>query len=423
MDKENIFIEGDQIENLFSDDLNPFLKWGLTWLFIVGILLFMMTYFMRWPEVVKAPAVLTASQSPKAIVPQLQTKVNALYFANGSKVKRDEVLATLENPADLEEIDQLSILISKIDTIYQNSIEDVAQVPLDYYRLSNLGDIQSQYEQFLRAHTELKFVLSDVFLADKLRLLKLRVKSLNKMKLNLELQRDTKLKDYENSVRTYDKEKELFDNGSITAYDLSSFESTVLSKRLSLQNTKNAIIHNESQSNDILEQRIQLIQTIETQKNNFIQAFKNLKSSLSHWKNRYLLVSPCEGILSIPEPTQKDAIISPQAPALYVISENAIPIIRIILPQYNLNAVDTGKVVRVKLSAYPYEEFGVLEGRLVSVSKIPSEGKYAAKVQLPNGLSTSFNKEIEFINGMEGEAEIVLNDERLLVRLLRKIME
>jgi HlyD family secretion protein len=422
-EEKGIFIEGDNIENLFSDDLSPFLKWGMTWLFVVGITLFSMTWFIRWPEVINAPAVLTSSESPKPLVPKVQAKLSVLYFTNGDEVSKGDVVAELDNTSSASDVKELAFLLADIDRTYAESIEEVVGISLDYSQLSNLGEMQAGYEQFSRAYSELKFALSDTYLANKLMLLSARAKSLKKMNYNLRLQRNTIYQEYENAVSRYQNESMLYEKGSITKYELQDYESVMLNKRTSFQSIKNSIIQNEGQQQDILEQRIQLTQSIEGQKNNFVQAFKSLKSAYAQWQNMYQLRSPMDGIISLPLSSQVGALVSPQAPVSYVMPQGSLPIFQIRLPQQNFYQLDTTKSVRIKLSAYPFEDFGVLEGKLSSISAMPLEGQYAAVVALPKGLYSSFDKELSFINGMEGDAEIVLNDERLLLRVFRKIIE
>ena len=420
---KDIFIEGENIENLFSDDLHPFLKWGMTWLFVVGIALFTLTYFMRWPEVVKASAVLTSSESPKAMIPKIQGKINGLFFANGQEVSQGDLLITIGNTADQTEVSQLLTLIDLVDTLYQYRVEEVADIPLDYFQLSNLGELQQSYEQFSRSFSELKFALSDEYLQSKLSLIYQRASSLRKMNVNLRLQRNTMYTDYENAVARYEKENLLYEKGSITGYELKDYEGVMLNKRLSFQNTKNAIIQNEGQQQDLLEQKIQLTQSIEQQKNNFVQAFKTLKSTCGQWQANYEIRSPIDGLVSVPSGTEVDAVVSPQAPAMYILPIGADAIVQIRLSQNNLQAIDTGKEVRIRLTAYPYEDFGVLEGSILRIADIPTEGEYEAIVKLNKCLNTSFDKKIDFINGLSGEAEVILDDERLMIRLFRKLLK
>lgn len=118
-----------------------------------------------------------------------------------------------------------------------------------------------------------------------------------------------------------------------------------------------------------------------------------------------------------------DAVVSPQGAAMYVLPRGADAVIQIRLSQNNLQAIDTSKEVRIRLTAYPYEDFGVLEGSINSIADLPVEGEYEAIVRLNNGLTTSFGKKVDFVNGLSGEAEVILDDERLMVRLFRKLVK
>jgi len=421
--EKDIFIEGETIENLFSDDLHPFLKWGTTWMFVVGISLFVMTYFLKWPEVVKAPAVLTTAESPTAILPKVAAKIADIYDIDGAEVKAGDILLTLESAANMQNINQLERFIVQLDTLYQSNIEQAIDLPIIYYELDNLGEIQSGYEQFLRAYSDLKYALSDAFLQSKLQLIFSRYKTLQDLSLNLKLQRNTIYEEFVNAQNILEKEQKLFDQGSISAYQLAEYESKVRATRLNFQNIKNSIIQNERQLQDLEEQKIQLTQGIETQKNNFVQAYKVLKSNLSQWKQSYVITSPIDGVLSIPLNVQKNTVVSPQNPVMYVLAQNSKPIAMVNLPQQHFHQMEGDRMVRIKLNAYPFEDFGVLEGTLGAISQIPNEGQYQAQVHFPKSLVTTIGKKVQFINGLEGEAEIILNDERLMLRLLKKIKE
>lgn len=141
------------------------------------------------------------------------------------------------------------------------------------------------------------------------------------------------------------------------------------------------------------------------------------------WKTTYELRAPTDGVVSLPTTTQLYSVVSPQSPAVFVLQHNSQPAVLLQLPQNNLNKIDTSKTVRIKLNAYSYEEYGVLLGKIRCVSKLPIDGAYEAQVALNSNLETSFGKKIVFVNGLQGEGEIVLDDERLLVRLLKQFRQ
>ncbi|WP_317163813.1 HlyD family secretion protein [Flavobacterium ichthyis] len=87
-------------------------------------------------------------------------------------------------------------------------------------------------------------------------------------------------------------------------------------------------------------------------------------------------------------------------------------------------AQNSGKIkenqdVNIRLANYPDREFGVIKGKVKSISLTPDKGgNILIDVSLPNKLKTSYNKNIAFQQEMTGTADIVTEDLRLIERLL-----
>ena len=80
-----------------------------------------------------------------------------------------------------------------------------------------------------------------------------------------------------------------------------------------------------------------------------------------------------------------------------------------------------GQKVNIYLKNYPYQEFGVLPGRVRSISLVPQDNRYAIEITLPAGLMTSYRKQLDFRQEMQGSAEIVTEDLRLLERIFYQV--
>ncbi len=87
-------------------------------------------------------------------------------------------------------------------------------------------------------------------------------------------------------------------------------------------------------------------------------------------------------------------------------------------------------MVHVKLNGYPYMEFGVLRGVIRSLSAVPEQVQtqngaaiaYYAEVLFPQGMKMSYNRELPMIQQMDGSAEIVTEDLRLIERFILPII-
>ena len=83
--------------------------------------------------------------------------------------------------------------------------------------------------------------------------------------------------------------------------------------------------------------------------------------------------------------------------------------------------IKPGQTVRVRLDDFPYKEFGVVTGKVQSISMVARDGANLVLIDLPHPLVTSFHRNIQFKQEMAGEGSIVTEDIRLLGRVLYEI--
>lgn len=76
-----------------------------------------------------------------------------------------------------------------------------------------------------------------------------------------------------------------------------------------------------------------------------------------------------------------------------------------------------GQDVRIHLVDYPSREFGFISGSVDSVSLVPRDDVYLVSVRLDYPLLTSEGKVITLKQELIGEAIILTDERRLLVRL------
>jgi|SRR5690625_374645 len=82
--------------------------------------------------------------------------------------------------------------------------------------------------------------------------------------------------------------------------------------------------------------------------------------------------------------------------------------------QHNFGKVLVGQPVQLRVPSYPYEQFGILNGRLSYTSKVASDSGFLGRVDLPNGLYTEYYKKNQFRSGLRATAIIISKPMRLL---------
>ena len=98
---------------------------------------------------------------------------------------------------------------------------------------------------------------------------------------------------------------------------------------------------------------------------------------------------------------------------------------RMSLPIAGSGKVKKGQRVIVRFSNYPDQEFGIVEGRVSSVSMVPLEDNYLVEIVFRDGLTTNYGICLPARQEMKATADIVTEELRLIERLfqpLRKIL-
>ena len=156
-----------------------------------------------------------------------------------------------------------------------------------------------------------------------------------------------------------------------------------------------------------------------------IQSLDKLKRAIKEWELKYLFKSNIKGTVSFMKIWNKNQTINNGDFIFTIIPKNhANYVCKVQAPVLNSGKVKVGQSVNIKLSSYPDNEYGVLKGKVKSISLIPNnEGLYLLDVLLAEKLITTYYKELEFKQEMEGIAEIITEDLRLIERVFYQFKE
>lgn len=151
-----------------------------------------------------------------------------------------------------------------------------------------------------------------------------------------------------------------------------------------------------------------------------INAMAALINAVAEWEKNYLAVSPVEGTATFMQLWKKNQNVeSGETMFVIVPREATLPIGKALLPMEGIGKVKTEQRAIIRLPAFPEQEFGLIEGKVESISPVPdAEGRYVLEISLPNGLITNYNKELPLIKSVTGTTSIVTKEMSLLSRLL-----
>ena len=86
-----------------------------------------------------------------------------------------------------------------------------------------------------------------------------------------------------------------------------------------------------------------------------------------------------------------------------------------LLPMQGSGKVRTGQRAVIRLTGFPEQEYGRMEGKVVSISPVPDEeGNYVVEICL----KCMSGKKPPILKVMSGTAEIIIREQSLLKRIL-----
>jgi HlyD family secretion protein len=392
------------------------LRWGTTILFLVFILFILFSWLIKYPDIIPAPVLITTTNPPVTLVTKITGHIKTLYVKEREKVNAGQLIAVMETTASVNEIE---LLKQTIDTVKTPEILTYTMLPL----FSELGELQSYYGAFLKNLSDLNNYVSNDSYGSK-------IVSLNNEIIGIQEFIDrliTKEKLYSENQRieakNYNRDSLLRAGNVIPESELERAHQSLLKVNLDLQQAK---LDHSAKSIELAEKRqllnddkISRIDDKQKLVSLLRESFLNLKAQVSLWENTYLLITPIDGIVSFTKFWSANQSVVKDEPVVSIVPvETGNFLGRIDLKMERSGKVKTGELVNIKLSGYPYLEYGMVRGIVKSKSLVPSSDTYIIEIELPNGLTTLYGIPLDFTQNMQGTAEIITKN----IRLLQKIV-
>ncbi len=415
------------VNEIVSSKPGFLIRWGITIFLAVLLMMGGATFFIHYPDVINGRARLTSVNAPKEVRTHTEGKLIQLLASEGEEVKANAVLGYMEARARHSSVLELSAITDSMQRLLLNnrtesamalaaSAASPADVPIDL-----LGEVQPAYQTFAQALIQFRQYLSSGYYLQKKGMLQKDIDYLRRLHQNLEDQRRMQQQDISLAKESFSAQQQLKDEQVISSNDFRNEQSKLISKTMSIPQMNASIISNESSQHEKQKEIMQLENEIAQQKSIFLQALNTLKAQLDEWKIKYLLMSPIAGKVAFSGFLQENQQLQANQPVCYINPGNSQYYAEVHIPQTNFAKVKLGQKVLLKLVAYPYQEYGALEGRLEFVSAIPTDSGYAGRITLPTGLRTNYKKTVFYRDGLSAQAEIITDDVHLSDRLLKQV--
>jgi len=418
----------DPVQEIMGTIPSWIIRCGVTVIAVVFVLILIGCCIVKYPQTIKSTISIDRT-NPRIILEATHAGIIDMISVNdGQVVKQGDLIALLRTSAMYDDV---LLLKDFADTARNSTLLEIVENPI-FKKTLKLGSIQDKWmdiyiivEEYLLHHDNGQEERKRSLLAEQI--------IINKKYYN-ELRRQRIMMEEENKLQMHSMRKDsvLCQEGLIPQFEYEASKQKYLAKLNDLLSFDEILISahlNTLASEQMLyDWEYQLILDENEFCIRFYRAISELISQIENWFDTYAIVAPFDGIVftkdfcSVGQFVRTGDVLA--SVDSFINSEIKG---RMKVTSEGFGRIDIGQEVNVRLKGFPYMEFGIIKGVVSKISYIPeklSNGSvvYSVEISFPNGLVSTYGKVLPFIQDMDGDAEIITRDQRLIEHLVAPLI-
>lgn len=417
--KSDIELRSEEVQEILTRVPHWMIRWGNIVVLVVFVILLLFTYVIKYPDVLSTQIILTTQNPPQKIVARTPGKIASILVKDRDIVEGKKPLAIIENTADYKAVFKLRDCIDTLSTNLNTFV-----FPFDRDSFLQLGDVQNAFTVFEKDYIAYDLNRNLKPYSIEKRAQTLEISQIKERFLLLNQQYEISQNELQLKKQELERYKKLYDKGVIASQEWESRNLDYLQSEKNVKNISSQLSQIQSSIND-LNKNSGSIRINETKDNinlfrNVMQSYSQLKKAINDWELAYVLYSSFKGQVSFMQIWVENQTVKAGDEVFSIVPvDNHSYVGKVKAPILNSGKIKINQDVNIRLTNFPDREFGVIRGKVKSISMVPDrEGNLLIDVSLPNGIETSYEKKILFQQEMSGTADIITEDLRLVERLL-----
>ena len=417
---KTVELRSEELQDVMGKIPPWILRWGITVLFGVVIVLLIGSSMFTYPDVIQASIQLTGSTPPAGVIAFSSGKLDMLHTEDNTIVKAGDYLAVIHNPAQTDDVLYLKNFLDELD-IARDSFFMMPEKNLF------LGNLQSLYASFHTLLFQYNEYVRQQYYPNRIRMTKERIARYDE--LYRSLLRQQKITEEQTALidRNHERSSTMYEQGGISGKELDESRSRQLQGQLTQESMLTSLNNMRIQMAQLNESLIDMEYQHTEKMNDFstqIQSMvSQLKANIQSWELSYVLMSPIDGKITFTRYWVSNQNVQAGEEVFTVIPVLESRLIgKAMLPVARSGKVKTGQKANIRLDNFPDNEFGMLKGIVQNISLVPAASGgttyYVVEIALPDGLYTNYKKELPYLPNMQGAADIITEDMSLLERFV-----
>jgi len=422
--KDNLSLRSEEVQEILSNPPVWIVRWGITLIFMFTCIILALSFMIKYPDFVTAKVLVTTKQPTEKVTSRFSGQLEKIFIKNRDTVSVNQKLAIIKNTANFEDVYLLKETIDSIPFNVKNF-----QFPFKKTSHLILGDIITAYIGFEKSYTDYFLLKKLDPYTNKLGGNKVALQEVKKRLQDQIVQK--KLLEEEIVLKQIDFKRSagLFKKGIISkqAYELKQLEFIQMQKSIStmaisISQMREAI---SSASRTLNSTKISEREDTTRFLKNLTQSYNLLKEAIRNWEFSYVLKSSINGVVSYQDYWGVHQFVNAGSIVFSILPVNTSNLVgKLVIPAQNAGKVSVGQKVFIKLDNYPYQQYGMLIGKVTNFSISPdADGNYTVFISLPEGTKTSYNRTFQFTQELLGNAEIITENLSVAERMFYKFRE
>ena len=420
-DKINIELKSEVLNEVLSAPPSWLTRSGNTLFFFIIFLLISICYFIKYPDEIVGEVSVQGSNPPVEFQNQVYGKLASLSVKDQDQVKKGQIIAQFDTKVNPKHIVLMRNFIQDLDSLgkYELTVtEELKQL--------EVSALQQNWNNLLAYVSEFNELTNSDLLNKKIEALKTEISQ----RKRLQTIADQKLKLIQKELGFQKVQLEtaerLFDKKAISKDELLREQKAEVQLFHQFQGQREAIVQGEIQLSNLEKTLTEVSFDTKQQIQKLEAAISSAKSGmqiqLEEWSKNTAWIAPFDGKILFNKQLHLHSFYKPTEASIVIVPQKSKYSGVISISNLGAGKVIKGKKVIIELVDFPKNDFGIIEGKVTSITSIAKDNKYEILVQLPASLKTSYNKELPAKAILKGSAKIITKDKRLLERFFEKII-
>jgi hypothetical protein len=421
---EDLNLRSEEVQEILETPPVWIVRWGVTLIFMFTLILIFLAFLIKYPDFVTAKVLVTTKMPTEKVIARYSGQLEKILINNQDSVITNQKLAIIKNSANYKDVYQLKTILDSANADVRNFV-----FPMEITSKLILGEVEIAYINFEKSYIDYSLLKELKPYENRLHGNKRSLVEIKKRLKSLIAQKNILEEEVVLKEKEFERIKKLYKKGVISAQEYETKEVGFLQ----IRKNRNIMAISISQMREAISGANQSITSTYINKNedntrflrNLLQSFNSLKRAIRDWEYKYVLCSSIEGVASFQQFWGQNQQVNSGDVIFSILPlDKSILVGKLTIPSQNAGKVTLGQKVFVKLDNFPYQQYGMLIGKVQNISVSPNvEGNYFVYIAMPNGTKTSYNKVLPFNQELIGNAEIITEDLSVAERIFYKFKD